>query len=104
MRLRFTRPAVADLDSIISHISKASPQSGRRVQQRVKDALGLLLEHPRIGARTSDPSIRRIVVRPYPYLIFYEATEGEIVVHAVRHAFRDPETMPGSRQSTSRSD
>jgi toxin ParE1/3/4 len=29
-------------------------------------------------------------------LIFYEATETEIIIHAVRHAARDPAEMPGS--------
>ncbi|RYG75413.1 MAG: type II toxin-antitoxin system RelE/ParE family toxin, partial [Alphaproteobacteria bacterium] len=32
---------------------------------------------------------------PYPYLIFYEITEAEIVIHAVRHGSRDPAAMPG---------
>jgi len=32
---------------------------------------------------------------PYPYLIFYEAAENEIIIHAVRHAARDPSGMPG---------
>jgi hypothetical protein len=28
--------------------------------------------HPFIGARTDAPTIRRLVVTPYPYLVFYE--------------------------------
>jgi len=35
-----------------------------------------------------------MVVSPFPYLIFYEATENEIIV---RHAARDPSGMPGAR-------
>jgi len=27
---------------------------------------------------------------PYPYLIFYEATDAEIIIHAVRHGAREP--------------
>jgi toxin ParE1/3/4 len=27
---------------------------------------------------------------PYRYLIFYEATNAEIIIHAVRHGARDP--------------
>jgi len=34
---------------------------------------------------------------PYPYLIFYEATNDAIVIHAIRHAARDPSGMPGGR-------
>jgi toxin ParE1/3/4 len=54
------------------------------------------LLHPRIGARTDDPTIRRLATQPYPYLIFYEVTEAEIIVHAVRHSARDPSGMPGA--------
>ena len=56
----------------------------------------LLLQHPHIGRRTDDPAIRRMPATPYPYLVFYEATETEIIVHAVRHAARDPSGMPDS--------
>jgi hypothetical protein len=33
---------------------------------------------------------------PYPYLVFYEISETEIIIHAVRQAVRDPSGMPGS--------
>jgi plasmid stabilization system protein ParE len=35
-----------------------------------------------------------MAVLPYPYLIFYEAMEAEIIIHAVRHAARDPAGIP----------
>jgi len=35
-------------------------------------------------------------VTPYPYLVFYEVGDGEIVVHAVRHGARDPSGSPDS--------
>jgi toxin ParE1/3/4 len=38
-----------------------------------------------------------MTVTPCPYLVFYEVTQAEIIVHAVRHAARDPSSMPGSR-------
>ena len=47
---------------------------------------------------TDDPSIRRMTTSPYPYLIFYEPTETEIIIHAVRHGARDPSDAPGSAQ------
>lgn len=96
MKLRYTLPALADLDSILDYIAAHSPQGARRVQARIQIIVDLLSTHPRIGARTDDPTIRRMTVSPYPYLIFYEATEAEIVIHAVRHAARDPGGTPGS--------
>jgi hypothetical protein len=40
----------------------------------LESVLDVLLHHPHIGTRTSEPIIRRMTVLPYPYLIFYEAT------------------------------
>jgi plasmid stabilization system protein ParE len=54
------------------------------------------LFYPLVGTRTDDPVIRRLTTPPYPFLVFYEVTETEIIIHAVRHAARDPSGMPGS--------
>ena len=96
VKLRYTLPALADLGIILDYIAPQSPQGARRVHARIKIVTDLLLLHPYIGRRTSDPAIRRITATPYPYLIFYEITGPEIIIHAVRHAARDPSTMPGS--------
>jgi plasmid stabilization system protein ParE len=66
-----------------------------RVKRRVEAIIDLLLLHPFVGAATDDPSIRRIITRPYSYLVFYEATENDLIIHAIRHAARDPSSMSG---------
>lgn len=96
MKLRYTLPALADLGAILDYIAAHSPQAVRRVQARIQTITDLLLLYPHIGQRTNDPSIRRMTTTPYPYLVFYEVTETEIVIHALRHAARDPSGMPGS--------
>ncbi len=96
MRLRYTRPALNDLEAILDYIAGQSPQGAGRVHERIETVIDLLVSHPGIGARTEDPTIRRISVSPYPYLIFYQATASEIIIHAVRHAARNPSGMPGS--------
>jgi toxin ParE1/3/4 len=96
VRLRYTLPALADLSAILDYIAAHSPRGARQVQARIKVLTDLLLLHPHIGRRTSDRAIRRMPMTPYPYLLFYEATETEIIIHAVRHAARDPSGMPGS--------
>ena len=98
MRLRYTLPALAELDAILEYIEARSPQGARRVQSRIKVLVDLLLLHPHIGVRTDDPTIRRLTVPPYPYLVFYEPTESEIIIHAVRHSARAPSGMPGVAQ------
>jgi len=97
MRLRYTRPALADLASILDYIASHSPQGAARIHARIQIVVSLLLSHPRIGTQTDDPAIRRVNASPYPYLIFYEIGGDEIVIHAVRHGARDPSSMPGAR-------
>jgi len=100
VKLRYTTPALTDLTSILDHIAEASPQGARRVQKRLQDLISLLPVQPRIGVCTQDPTIRRLTLLPYPFLIFYEVTNDEIIIHAVRHAARDPSGMPGSEEPT----
>ena len=78
VRLRYTRPALADLSAILDYIAAHSPQGAKRVQARIQTVIDLLLHHPQLGRPTTDPAIRRITATPYPYVIFYEANETEI--------------------------
>jgi toxin ParE1/3/4 len=96
VKIRYTEPALADLDSVPDYIAEHSPQGARRVQSRIQSVIELLVNHPHIGVRTEDPTVRRLTTLPYPYLVFYEVAESEIIIHAVRHAARDPSSMPGS--------
>ena len=56
MRLRYTLPALADLNSILDYIAAHSPQGAVRVQRRIEHMIDLLLDHPHIGMRTDDPT------------------------------------------------
>jgi plasmid stabilization system protein ParE len=55
----------------------------------------LLVEQPRMGQPTDREGVRRILVSPYPYLMFYRVTEDAVIVMRVRHAARDPLGAPG---------
>ena len=90
MRLRYTLPALADLASILAYVADRSPQGAARIHNRIRAVTELLLRYPEAGAVTDDQTIRRMTTTPYPYLIFYEATDAEIIIHAVRHGARDP--------------
>lgn len=90
MRLRYTRPALADLEDILQSIAQQSPQGANRVQARLKSVIDLLLDYPQIGQSTSRSGMRRFVLSPYPYVVFYMATVDEIVIHGVRHGARRP--------------
>jgi plasmid stabilization system protein ParE len=95
VRLRYTPEALAELDEVLTGIGQHSPQGALRVQARIKTMLDLLLDHPHSGQRTNLEGLRRIVVTPYPYLIFYEPSDEEVVIIGIRHSARDPVSMPG---------
>ena len=93
MKLRYTLPALDDLKAILDYLDRQSPQGAARVKNRIQAIVDLLLLHPLVGTRTDDPATRRMATPPYPYLIFYEATDDELFIHAVLHAARDPSSM-----------
>ncbi|UFS91461.1 type II toxin-antitoxin system RelE/ParE family toxin [Bradyrhizobium daqingense] len=68
MNIRYTLPALADLESILTYIAETSPQGAARVQKRIQDVISLLPAHPEIGLRTDDSDIRRLTTTPYPFL------------------------------------
>jgi plasmid stabilization system protein ParE len=70
VRIRYTLPALADLNAILDYISESSPRGAERVKQRIQRVIDLLLDHPRIGATTDDATIRRLSTPPHPYLCF----------------------------------
>ncbi len=96
MRVRLARPAFEELAAILDYLAERSPQAAEGLASRLDRLLVQLAEQPRMGVRTDDPAGRRLVLRPYPYLAFYEASEVEVVILAIRHAARDPRTMPGA--------
>jgi plasmid stabilization system protein ParE len=75
---------------ILDYIEAQSPQGAESVRRRLQAVVQLLADHPNVGRATSKGDIRRAVVRPYPYVIFYRPEPAGIVIHAVRHAARRP--------------
>lgn len=95
MKLRYTHRALDELDEILTYIAQHSPQGARRVHLRIRAVIEMLLQHPRSGRRTTNPRLRRIAATPFPYLIFYELRDDELVIIGIRHGARHSATMPG---------
>jgi toxin ParE1/3/4 len=94
VKLRYTLRAAEELDQVLSYIEERSPQGANHVKARIKAITDLIALHPHSGRLTNMRRLRRVVVHPYPYLIFYTATDNEVVIHGVRHAARRPSSGP----------
>lgn len=89
MRVRYTKTALRQLREILGYIQSQSPQGERHAQQRIAELLTVLETHPRIGVRTDDRRIRRLVATPYPYVILYQVRADDVVIRSFRHGARE---------------
>src|SRR4051794_13616209 len=90
VKVRYTRRALRQIADILDYIEARSPQGADNVKRRLQAVIGLLAVHPEAGHATNKGAIRRVVVTPYPYVIFYRPDAAGIVIHGVRHAARRP--------------
>jgi toxin ParE1/3/4 len=88
VKVRYTRRAFRQMNTVLDYIVKRSPRGADNVKIRLQAAIELLADHPQSGRVTNAAGLRRIVANPYPYVIFYQPTATEIVIHSVRHAAR----------------
>lgn len=90
MRLRYTRTALRQIEDALSYIAMRSPQGAAGLRERILAAAALVQDHPRAAQATSRQNTRRVVLTPYPYVIFYRVAADEVVITRLRHAARKP--------------
>ncbi|WP_306840068.1 type II toxin-antitoxin system RelE/ParE family toxin [Neorhizobium huautlense] len=91
MTVRFTDRSSIQIDKALTYVSERSPSGAERIAIRISEAIELLANQPRAGQRTSRQSTRRLVMSPYPYVIFYRLDGEDVVVTRFRHTSRRPE-------------
>jgi plasmid stabilization system protein ParE len=91
MVIRFTPDAYAELAEARQWYGHQCADLDLEFMECIDDALSRVVRNP-----NSSPivyrTLRRVVVRRFPFAIFYEVTEDEIQVIAVFHSRRDPES------------
>ncbi|SDY53229.1 addiction module toxin, RelE/StbE family [Proteiniborus ethanoligenes] len=94
MRIRWTEPAVIDLENIRDYISRDSEYYGLIVVERIFDAVEKLSRFPNIGREVSEinnPNIREILLNNYR--IIYKVDEDYILILIIVHGARDLKNM-----------
>ena len=98
MRVRYSRRALADIVRIADYVREHNPRAAAAFQKRIRSSIEQLQLFPLLGRPTDDPDMRMFPIVRYPYLVFYELVDREIVVHHIRHARRKP-VDPGDARS-----
>jgi plasmid stabilization system protein ParE len=78
------------MTELLDYIEARSPSGAENVKRRLQDVIDILADHPHSGSATNKEKLRRFVVNPYPYVIFYRTEATGIAIHAVRHSSRRP--------------
>ena len=91
MKLRFTPRAARDLADIADYIEQYDPRAAQRARAAILATLQGLVHFPHMGRRQATRGVRRVVVRRYPYLIYYslDVAREAIVVITIQHAARE---------------
>jgi toxin ParE1/3/4 len=92
LKVRFSKDAIRDLDSIHEYLAARSPQGASRVSGDILAVIDRLAELPLTGRPTQNPRVRVAQLRRYPYRLFYSysANDDTLVVLHIRHAARAP--------------
>ena len=88
MRVRFTRPAQADLQQIHGYVSKDNPAEASRLIARLIERARALGDTPYEGRATDESNARVIVVPRLRYFIFYSIAGDEVHITHIRHTSR----------------
>lgn len=89
MRLEFHPEAELELIEAALHYELEVPGLGERLQDEVRRATNLLLEHPEIG-QSVDPDLRWFVLPRFPFALIYSATSDVLRIEVVAHQSRLP--------------
>lgn len=85
------RAARAEFDEAIGWYDRQRHGLGEAFATRVQATLDLIADAPELHA-TIHRDVRKTSVRQFPYSIFYRMRAGRVVVLAVLHNKRDPDT------------
>lgn len=96
MKLRWTRPALRDLEEIHAYIAERDLAAALRATRLLRVQAEGLTAHPRMGRAGRIDGTRELVVAGLPFVIAYRVTEAAVDILAIRHGARAwPDRLEG---------
>lgn len=89
MRIVWSGPARADLESIFNFIAQNNPYAAALVVRRIRDRVKQLERLPRIGRIGRVANTHELVVSRTPYIVAYRIDEGRVSVIRIMHGRRE---------------
>lgn len=94
MRVRWTKPALANLDEIQTYVAQESPLAAYRlVQDLFGRAQNGLATSPMMGRKGRARGTRELVFADLPYIVVYRVTDAVDILAVVHTARRWPKTF-----------
>lgn len=88
MKLRWTAPALRDLEEIGDYIAKDNPAAASRSVTAILDQADLLTTQPHIGRPGRVAETRELVIAGTPYIAPYRVRGEDVQILAVLHGAR----------------
>jgi toxin ParE1/3/4 len=88
-RLVVREAASEEMEEAAAWYANRSPGLGDEFLRTVKAAMAVALREPELYP-VARGRLRRVVLRRFPYSIFFSATDDEVVIVACHHHRRDP--------------
>jgi toxin ParE1/3/4 len=88
MRVRYTRQAQSDLESIYTYLDQRAPAAARTVKGLIERRIVSLADFPFMAPETDEPGIRELTIVRYPYKVYYEVVDEEVWIIYIRDARR----------------
>jgi len=85
VRVRYTPRARSDLSEIADYLRPRSPAAAKRVRGALEAFFKTLSSYPFSGRLQDVPGVRKGVVPPWGYLVYYRVDEDAVVILAVQH-------------------
>src|SRR5687767_2869897 len=94
MRVRFLAPAIEEFSNAVSYYDSQKEDLGDVFADEVRRTISRIVSHPlawqQLSART-----RRCLTKKFPYGVIYQARSDSILIIAVMHLSRHPESWRG---------
>jgi toxin ParE1/3/4 len=86
LKLRLTTAALRDLNDIFEYLNSQNPRAARSVINAIERSINLLTEYPMSARQTDMIDVRVRPLSKYPFLVFYQPADTELLVLRIRHS------------------